>query len=148
MHPANEKWSCMTSSLIGRAHTQNNPSPWHPFHALHCMSSSISYARQCAQALLPPNISQQSSRETRASLSKYTTRAARKVQRWITKRQWSWNLKELRIHDHCDYLDKKKVMILVLTWVCGPAFVQVMACHLFGAKPLPEPMLVYCQLDS
>ena len=26
--------------------------------------------------------------------------------------------------------------------------VQIMACRLFGAKPLPEPMLVYCQLDS
>ena len=25
--------------------------------------------------------------------------------------------------------------------------VQVMACHLLGAKPLPEPMLTYCQLD-
>ena len=23
-----------------------------------------------------------------------------------------------------------------------------MACRLFGAKPLPEPMLAYCQLDS
>ena len=23
-----------------------------------------------------------------------------------------------------------------------------MAWHLFGAKPLPEPMLAYCQLDS
>ena len=23
-----------------------------------------------------------------------------------------------------------------------------MVCRLFGAKPLPEPMLVYCQLDS
>ena len=30
----------------------------------------------------------------------------------------------------------------------GSALVQVMACRLFGAKPLPEPMLVYCQLDS
>ena len=27
------------------------------------------------------------------------------------------------------------------------SLVRVMACHLFGAKPLPEPMLVYCQLD-
>ena len=26
--------------------------------------------------------------------------------------------------------------------------VQVMACRLFGAKPLPEPMQAYCQLDS
>ena len=29
----------------------------------------------------------------------------------------------------------------------GPSLVQVMACRLFDAKPLPEPMLVYCQLD-
>ena len=27
------------------------------------------------------------------------------------------------------------------------ASVQVMVCRLFGAKPLPEPMLTYCQLD-
>ena len=26
--------------------------------------------------------------------------------------------------------------------------VQVMACQLFGTKPLPEPMLVYCQSTS
>ena len=31
-------------------------------------------------------------------------------------------------------------------WI-GSALVQVMACRLFGAKPLPEPMLTYCQLD-
>ena len=30
----------------------------------------------------------------------------------------------------------------------GPSLVQVMACCLFGTKPLPEPMLAYCQLDS
>ena len=30
----------------------------------------------------------------------------------------------------------------------GSALVQVMACRLFGAKPLPEPMLVDCQLES
>ena len=28
------------------------------------------------------------------------------------------------------------------------ALVQVIACHLFGAKPLAEPKLDYCQLDS
>ena len=28
----------------------------------------------------------------------------------------------------------------------GSVFVQVMACRLFGAKPLPEPVLTYCQL--
>ena len=29
----------------------------------------------------------------------------------------------------------------------GSALVHVMACHLLSAKPLPEPMLTYCQLD-
>ena len=28
----------------------------------------------------------------------------------------------------------------------GSALIQVMACRLFGAKPLPEPMQSYCQL--
>ena len=28
------------------------------------------------------------------------------------------------------------------------SLVQVMACRLFGAKPSPEPMQAYCQLDS
>ena len=30
----------------------------------------------------------------------------------------------------------------------GSALVQVMACRVLDAKPLPEPMLTYCQLDS
>ena len=30
----------------------------------------------------------------------------------------------------------------------GSSLVQVMACRLFGAKPLPEPVWIYCQLDS
>ena len=29
----------------------------------------------------------------------------------------------------------------------GSSLVQVMACCLFGDKPLPEPMLIYCWLD-
>ena len=29
----------------------------------------------------------------------------------------------------------------------GSALVWVMACRLFGTKPLPEPMLIYSQLD-
>ena len=31
-------------------------------------------------------------------------------------------------------------------WI-GSALVQVIACRLFGVRPLPEPMLAYCQLD-
>ena len=30
----------------------------------------------------------------------------------------------------------------------GSSLVQVMACRMYGAKPLPEPKLPYCQLDS
>ena len=30
----------------------------------------------------------------------------------------------------------------------GYHWFQVMACRLFGTKPLPEPMMAYCQLDS
>ena len=29
----------------------------------------------------------------------------------------------------------------------GSALVQVIACCLFSTKPLPKPMLAYCQLD-
>ena len=32
-------------------------------------------------------------------------------------------------------------------WI-GSSLVQIMACRLFGAKPLSKPMLDYCQLDS
>ena len=31
--------------------------------------------------------------------------------------------------------------------VTASALVEIMACRLFGAKPLFEPMLTYCQLD-
>ena len=37
---------------------------------------------------------------------------------------------------------------IVLTNDDTDILVQVMACRLFGAKPLPEPMLAYCQLDT
>ena len=30
----------------------------------------------------------------------------------------------------------------------GSSLIQVIACRMFGAKSLPEPILVYCQLDS
>ena len=36
---------------------------------------------------------------------------------------------------------------IFMYWGTGSALVQVMACRLLGAKPLPELMLTYCQLD-
>ena len=35
-----------------------------------------------------------------------------------------------------------------IRWWTVSSLVQIMACRLFGTKPLPEPMLTYCQLDS
>ena len=35
--------------------------------------------------------------------------------------------------------------ICISRWI-RPALVQIMACCLFGAKPLSQPMLAYCQL--
>ena len=35
-----------------------------------------------------------------------------------------------------------------MRWWTGSALVQVMVCYLFTAKPLPERMLTYCQLDT
>ena len=32
--------------------------------------------------------------------------------------------------------------------VSGSSLVQVMACRLHGAKPLPGPVLNYCKLDN
>ena len=32
-------------------------------------------------------------------------------------------------------------------WRTGSKLVQIMTCRLDGAKPLSEPMLIYCQLD-
>ena len=36
--------------------------------------------------------------------------------------------------------------VYVRQWI-GWALVQIIACRLFGAKPLSKPMLGYCQLD-
>ena len=35
-----------------------------------------------------------------------------------------------------------------MCWWTGSTLVKIMACRLVGAKPLSEPMVVYCQLDS
>ena len=38
------------------------------------------------------------------------------------------------------------VYIYMRQWI-GSALLQIMVCRLFGAKPLSEPMLEYCQFD-
>ena len=44
------------------------------------------------------------------------------------------------------YLNSSLSAAYMRQWI-ESALVQIMACRLFGAKPLPEPMLAYCQLD-
>ena len=48
---------------------------------------------------------------------------------------------------HIDFNPSPPSAAYMRRWT-GSALVQVMACRLFGAKPLLEPMLAYCQLDS
>ena len=58
---------------------------------------------------------------------------------YITTLSWSpsdiWGINSLRQSDVC------------MLYQSGPSLVQIMVFHLFGAKPLSEPMLAYCQLD-
>ena len=54
------------------------------------------------------------------------------------------------IHIH-GFLVIKLTHLPLVPHICqwtGPPLVKVMACRLFGSKPLPEPMLAYCLLDS
>ena len=50
-------------------------------------------------------------------------------------------------NNHCSTNSSPPSAAYMRQWV-GSSLVQVMASRLFGAKPLPEPMLAYCQLDS
>ena len=48
----------------------------------------------------------------------------------------------------CDLLNSSPPSATYMRQWTGSTLVQVMACRLFGAKPLPEPMRVYCWLNS
>ena len=53
----------------------------------------------------------------------------------------------LCLHAIAKYWSDLTLLPLVPRQRTGSTLVQVMACRLFGAKPLPEPMLTHCQLD-
>ena len=48
-----------------------------------------------------------------------------------------------KLYQGCDYLS----MLNHINKMRGSSLVQVMARRLFGAKPLPEPILTLCQFD-
>ena len=45
------------------------------------------------------------------------------------------------------YVDSSHASAAYMRQSTGSALLQIMACCLFGAKPLSKPMLGYCQLD-
>ena len=54
------------------------------------------------------------------------------------------------IVSHCteSFLNSSPPSAAYMHWWTGSSLLQVTACRLFGAKPLPKPMSAYCQLDS
>ena len=46
------------------------------------------------------------------------------------------------------WVNMSPLSVAYMHQLTGSSLVQVMACCLFGTKPLPEPMLAYCKLDS
>ena len=53
--------------------------------------------------------------------------------------QWSTEIKK--------NLNSSPPSATYMRQLVGSTLVQIMACRLFGAKPLSQPMLRYCQLD-
>ena len=58
-----------------------------------------------------------------------------------------WSLLGLVYWYHVIIVNSSPPCATFMCWWTGPALFQVMACCLSGAKPLPESMLPYCQLD-
>ena len=49
--------------------------------------------------------------------------------------------------DHRSYFNSSTPRAAYMRQWIGSALVQIMACRLFGAKPLSKPMLGFSQLD-
>ena len=60
-----------------------------------------------------------------------------------------WHIcKMTTILSHLQYVNSSPPSATYMCRWTGPPLVQVMAFCLFSTKPLPEPMLTYCQLDQ
>ena len=98
--------------------------------------------------------------------SHYRNQFPELIVNWIFKNKLMWNSNiNLMIFIQENYIENVICKMLVILfrppyvnssplsatymhqWI-GSSLVKVMASRLFGAKPLPEPMLDYCQLDS
>ena len=64
----------------------------------------------------------------------------------------SWAHKQFATQAHTEwnfkgYINPSSPSAAYMLQRIGSTLVQIMAWHLFGAKPLSEPMLSYCQMD-
>ena len=73
-------------------------------------------------------------------LNSVTQMCRRTLQKKCISRDWC------NVNVACDVNSSPPSAAYMRQWI-GSALVQIMACHLFGAKPLSKPMLDYCQLD-
>ena len=63
-----------------------------------------------------------------------------------TTLEYKHNMKRYKFWNSQVPLTHLPLVPYICMWT-GSALLQVMACHLFGAKPFPEPMLTYWPLD-
>ena len=65
-----------------------------------------------------------------------------------TAKPWYWPGSVRILHyQHQNSCNSSPPSAAYMGQLIGSVLVQIMACRLFGAKPLPAPMLVYCLLD-
>ena len=65
-----------------------------------------------------------------------------KLQPWASKHSYGCNC-----HSSSYIINSSPPSAPYICQLIGSALVQIMACRLFGAKPLSKPLLGYCQLD-
>ena len=65
-----------------------------------------------------------------------------------TAKPWYWPGSVRLLHyQHRNGCNSSPPSAAYMGQLIGSVLVQIMACRLFSAKPLPAPMLVYCLLD-
>ena len=65
----------------------------------------------------------------------------------VESQYFAASFKKKKIWPCYDYIKSSPLSAAYMRRWTGSALVQVMACHLFGAKPLPWPILTYSQFD-
>ena len=79
-----------------------------------------------------------------------TTKCALKLRQYVSRRllkcPCDWQLYLLWVQ-WAEPFEVDQCMYTFSHWLPGSSFVNVMACHLFGTKPLSDPIITYSRLD-